>query len=408
MKLKIAALMTGSLCLQALLLSSGCTNHNTLAPRGYIPAADIPPGTETAQQPQQQQQQQLAPTQQQPQQSQPMEVEEISVPSKSAYTPPQETMHRQPERPVVAAPEKYVVKKGDTLSQIGQQYGVGAAALASYNNLDIKKPIRIGQTIVIPPPGTVISIPRKTQTAATSQKATKTTKAASTQAAAKTSAAASATGMADGYYLVKKGDSVSKIAANYKVKRADLMKANNINENTILKIGQKLVIPGKSPATAQAVAATKKPATGTAATTAAAAPRKTTAPAPVATQMTPTPTPTPSTSSATADDILGDLRDPVAAPVTPTPTPTPTPAPTTSTPAATTAAPVSAAPIAPTAPASSLLPQKTSIEAPSDTTLENIAAAYGTTVDDLKKLNPDLKDSKVIQAGRVIFIPLAP
>lgn len=391
MKLKIAALMTGGICLQALLLSSGCTNHNTLAPRGYIPAADLDPGANVVQQ--QPQQQQHGTPQRQQQEAPPMEVEETSIPPQTTYNPqPQETMQRQPERPIVTAPEKYVVKKNDTLSQIGQHYGVGAAALASYNNIDIKKPIRVGQVILIPPPGTFINVPRKTTTAASGKKAAKT----SSKSASKSTV--STAGLTDGYYVVKKGDSVSRIAANFKVKRVDLMKANNINENTILQIGQKMVIPGKSPSNLQAVSTTRK--------TTSSGQRKVASQSQTAAKIAPTPTPTPvnptpstPASSATADDILGDLRDPVSAPVTSPPSnPTPVPP----------ADPIATAPVTPPTPPSSLLPQKTSIEAPNDTTLENIAAAYGTTVDDLKKLNPDLKDIKIIQAGRVIFIPLAP
>lgn len=45
-------------------------------------------------------------------------------------------------------------------------------------------------------------------------------------------------------HIVKKGDSISRIAKIYKAKIQDIKKFNNIDENTILRIGQKIIVPG--------------------------------------------------------------------------------------------------------------------------------------------------------------------
>lgn len=51
-----------------------------------------------------------------------------------------------------AAPRIHKVKKGDTLSGIAKRYGVSVKALAERNGQNSKKPLRIGQTLTLPPP----------------------------------------------------------------------------------------------------------------------------------------------------------------------------------------------------------------------------------------------------------------
>lgn len=67
-------------------------------------------------------------------------------------------------------------------------------------------------------------------------------------------------------YTVKSGDSLWTIANKNKISVADLAAANNLKSNTVLKLGQKLIIPGKNPAPAPAPApAMAAPAVTTAA-----------------------------------------------------------------------------------------------------------------------------------------------
>jgi LysM repeat protein len=61
-------------------------------------------------------------------------------------------------------------------------------------------------------------------------------------------------------HIVKKGESPIKIAKAEKVTLAELLAANNLTKTSVLKIGQKLTIPGK----AEAAVATAAPATVTA------------------------------------------------------------------------------------------------------------------------------------------------
>ncbi|MGA3006898.1 MAG: LysM peptidoglycan-binding domain-containing protein [Opitutaceae bacterium] len=49
-------------------------------------------------------------------------------------------------------------------------------------------------------------------------------------------------------HVVAKGESLSKIANKYHLTRAELAKANGLKASTMLKVGQKLIIPGKASA----------------------------------------------------------------------------------------------------------------------------------------------------------------
>lgn len=125
----------------------------------------------------------------------------------------------------VGSGSTYIVRRGDSLSRIAARYRIRTIDLAKANNLQLTSVIRIGQKLVIPG-----------RSGAAVVKATP----------AKTSApdTASATASRPGLYVVRRGDSISRIAKRFKIKRADLMALNNINENTILRIGQTLKLPG--------------------------------------------------------------------------------------------------------------------------------------------------------------------
>lgn len=93
--------------------------------------------------------------------------------------------------------ETYIVKAGDTLYNIANNYGVTVDSLKSFNNLTSNN-LSIGQ---------ILKIPGSTKT-----------------------------------YTVKKGDTLYKIALSYGITVDTLKKANNLTSN-LLNIGQVLVIP---------------------------------------------------------------------------------------------------------------------------------------------------------------------
>lgn len=118
-----------------------------------------------------------------------------------------------------ASAATYTVKKGDTLSKIGNTYGVSYQSIMKANNLQSTK-IRVGQKLQI-----------GTTTAKTVAKP-----------AAKANTAATAT------YIVKKGDTLAKIAKAYGTNYKTLMSWNNLT-STNIKVGQKLSVKGKATVT---------------------------------------------------------------------------------------------------------------------------------------------------------------
>lgn len=123
----------------------------------------------------------------------------------------------------------YVVKKGDMLSKIAVRHGVSAREIAELNNLKNMNDIRAGQKLLLP------------------------AYARSEKAPAKPAAAKPAAGTVSGdTYVVAAGDSLSKIAARFGVKTADLAAANSITNPNSIRVGQKLVVPKKASASAAA------------------------------------------------------------------------------------------------------------------------------------------------------------
>ncbi len=121
----------------------------------------------------------------------------------------------------------YSVRSGDTLSGIASRYNTTTSALAKANNIANPNLIRAGQKLTVP--------------------------GGSTKAGA-TAAAPRASG---GTYTVKSGDTLSGIAQRHGTTTSALAKANNISNPNLIKVGQKLTIPGSSGPKAPAPAPAK-------------------------------------------------------------------------------------------------------------------------------------------------------
>ncbi|PKL06474.1 MAG: lytic transglycosylase [Spirochaetae bacterium HGW-Spirochaetae-9] len=113
----------------------------------------------------------------------------------------------------------YKVKSGDTLSAVAQRYATPLSMIIDANPGLKPDKIRIGQTIIVP-------------------------KLSGKPAAAAKTPAGAASAAPGGTYVVKKGDTLGDIAFRLKVKAASLASANGIGIDSILRIGQKLKVPG--------------------------------------------------------------------------------------------------------------------------------------------------------------------
>jgi membrane-bound lytic murein transglycosylase D len=112
---------------------------------------------------------------------------------------------------------EHIVKKGDTLGAIAKKYGSSVAELTQANNLSKRKTLGIGQTLIIPMSGV-----------------------APVQAAAAKKAPPSAPARASSY-TVRKGDTLSKIAALFNTTVAKLKALNQLSSNRLV-VGKKLLV----------------------------------------------------------------------------------------------------------------------------------------------------------------------
>lgn len=100
---------------------------------------------------------------------------------------------------------------GDTLTNVAQRYNVEPANLATYNQILDHNNVIIGQKLRIPPVGVTI-----------------------------TEAAEVAVPGADGYHVVRMGESLSAIAKMYNMTLDELMALNEIENPNIVQMGMML------------------------------------------------------------------------------------------------------------------------------------------------------------------------
>ncbi|MEM9175731.1 MAG: LysM peptidoglycan-binding domain-containing protein [Myxococcota bacterium] len=118
----------------------------------------------------------------------------------------------------------YTVRRGDTLSTIARRHGVRMSELVALNGLRSKHRIRIGQKIKLPTDGSPSRAPTRTASYTPSKK----------------SADAPAALPENGFYTVRRGDNLSKIASNFGITVADLVALNDLRSRNRIHAGQQL------------------------------------------------------------------------------------------------------------------------------------------------------------------------
>lgn len=109
--------------------------------------------------------------------------------------------------------QPYKVRRGDNFATIARKFRTTVAYLRDLNDFPRKKKLRAGQKILVPD-RTPLKEKRPELVAASSR-----------------------------VYIVQPGDSLASIAEKYKVKVADLRKANNLSRKKKLKSGSKINLP---------------------------------------------------------------------------------------------------------------------------------------------------------------------
>jgi LysM repeat protein len=115
------------------------------------------------------------------------------------------------------ADEVYIVQRGDTLSRIAARFGVSVQAIVAANPGVNPNLIFVGQRLVIPTGGGSPA-PQPTPGGGGGQQT----------------------------YVVQRGDWLAKIAARFGTTVAAIQAANGLGNNTLIFVGQTLIIPGGS------------------------------------------------------------------------------------------------------------------------------------------------------------------
>ena len=139
----------------------------------------------------------------------------------------------------IYADSSYKVQKGDTLYSISRKYQITVAELCSANNITDKTVIKEGQKLIIPKADINNAVALNTDDSKTTINV-KTT-----------------------VYTVVKGDTLYSIAKRNNMTVAELLALNNLDANTVIKVGQKLKIKDTSvkTSTETPAVATKAPDT---------------------------------------------------------------------------------------------------------------------------------------------------
>lgn len=173
--------------------------------------------------------------------------------------------------PAPADTWSYVVKDGDTLTDIAQRFGADVNVLVTLNNLKDAGDIRAGQVIKIPgkQPADIATQPYGTYTVQRGETlgsiaARYDTTVAELMringisnpnlihpgqvikvpgSAGDGSSSGGSSGGGDTIYVVRRGDTLSQIAARYGVTSAAIAQANGIRDASKIYEGQRLVIP---------------------------------------------------------------------------------------------------------------------------------------------------------------------
>ncbi len=133
----------------------------------------------------------------------------------------------------LAAFKRYNVRRGETLAAVAQKHRISRSELAVANGLGTRAKLRAGQTLIIPRPpavGLAANTRASTSSSSSSSSGRSVSRASRTTTAPKTIT-----------YRVKKGDTLSRIAARHDVTVAELRTWNKLRGSS-LKVGARLTI----------------------------------------------------------------------------------------------------------------------------------------------------------------------
>lgn len=131
---------------------------------------------------------------------------------------------------------KYTVVKGETYYSISKKYGISVDELCSANNLNTSDVLKVGQVLNIPQNS-------KSATENSNQSSANSSNSAVSKSNSSNSSENSSSARKFDTYTVQKGDTFYRIAKINGITVNELKKMNNLADDTVLKVGDKLKIP---------------------------------------------------------------------------------------------------------------------------------------------------------------------
>lgn len=172
------------------------------------------------------------------------------APRPAPVTPPPTPSVPTPEQPAPVEPvpvsgSTYIVRSGDSLSLIARRFNVTVAALVAANNIADPNRIRVGQRLVIPSPSLVLSIAGTlaAEEAARPRVGVLGIGDPSTPVVTPGEIRAFLAGKRTTYYVARKGDTIPRIAALFRLDPLVLAQLNEVGTAGELIPGTRLIIP---------------------------------------------------------------------------------------------------------------------------------------------------------------------
>lgn len=139
-------------------------------------------------------------------------------------------------------PQSHTIRPGETLRSIAQFYGVSVTDLATMNQIGDPNTIYVGQVLEIVPSQpalpTEISAPAQSETPVPATEPESVATQIADQAGS-----ADETSQSNLVHVVQRGETLFRIATGYGLTVNEVARANNIVDPTVIYVGQNLVIP---------------------------------------------------------------------------------------------------------------------------------------------------------------------
>jgi len=136
-----------------------------------------------------------------------------------------------------ATTQTYIVQAGDTLFSIARKFNTTIEALQQANQIPNPNALTVGQRLIIPSANVAQNAVTPTPTARGPTPTAAPSQASNVRRETPTGNAETET------YIVRAGDTLAAIAAQFGVSLPELMRVNNITNPNVISVGQRLIIP---------------------------------------------------------------------------------------------------------------------------------------------------------------------